>query len=123
MNFQERYRRECILAGTSPLHVVEAYLTSSTLNFNFFRIPSETEWAPIFEALSHDSSLKKIVVTIDYDNHTVKNPTHQQKLKQLRRLVEHLCHHLGQNTKLTELQLIGLPLADADVKLLSKVLT
>lgn len=122
MNFKDRYRRECLLKGTSPLHVIEAYLKDSVLNFKFFRIPV-TEWTPIFLTLNSDLTLKKICVSIDVvDQHAISsNANHKQKLKYLHTFLEHLSTHLSNNKLLVELELIGLPTTSSDIKKLAKV--
>lgn len=122
MDFKSRYRRECLVTGTSPLHAIEACLSEAVLNFKFFRIPI-SEWNPIFSTLKSDTSLKKIIVKIDYNDYTVNNPTHRQKLTNLSSLCEHLNVHLINNACLNELQLIGLPLKFKDIVNISQVAT
>lgn len=108
------------MANTSPLHVIEANLSSLTLDFKFFRVP-ETEWGPINSTLKSDFSLKKIIVVIDYEDHTVSNPTHKQKLRHLPSFLKHLSAHLSLNGSITELQLVGLPLTTSDVQVIGQV--
>lgn len=122
MDFKDRYRRECLLKGTSPLHVIEAYLKDNVLNFKFFRIPV-SEWIPIFLTLNIDSTLKKICVSIDVvDQHAISsNPNHKQKLKYLHTFLEHLSTHLCNNKLLVELKLIGLPITSFDIRKLAEV--
>ena len=121
MDFKNRYRRECLLSGTSPLHVIEAYLSDFTLNFKFFRIPL-SEWGPIILTLRNDETLKKININIDFSDHLIDNPTHKQKLQKLPLLVESLASQLKQNSNLTEIQLIGLPFSSSDLQILAQVL-
>lgn len=122
MDFKDRYRRECLLKGTSPLHIIEVYLKDFVLNFKYFRIPVK-EWIPIFSTLNSDSTLKKICVSIDdVDQHTPSsNPNHKQKLKHLPIFFEHLITHLSNNNILVELKLIGLPITSYDVIKLAEV--
>lgn len=120
MDFKLRYRRECIAAKTSPLHVIEA--SNVSLDFKFFRIP-ESEWAPVLEALKNDTTLKRISVSIDLeDKSLVENRIHKQKLRHLEPFIWHLSQHLLVNSNLTELHLKGLPMTARDVEQISKVL-
>lgn len=119
MDFKSRYRRECLLKGTSPLHVIEACLADAILNFKFFRIPL-TEWNPILSALKSSFTIKKICVANDVDL-SVNDKIHKQKLKHLNSLMESLSVHLSHNHILTKLELVGLPFSYADIQQLSKV--
>ena len=120
MDFKSRYRRECLVTGTSPLHAIEASLSESVLNFKFFRIPIN-EWNPILSTMKNDASLRKIIIKIDYNDYTINNPTHQKKLVNLDALCADLSSHLSNNASLNELKLIGLPLSCKAVSDISQV--
>ena len=108
------------MSGTSPLHVIESTSPEFTLNFKFFRIPT-SEWAPILLALRSDQTLNKIMITIDFADHTVNNPSHKKKLTRLQLLISSVASHLSQNANLKEIHLIGLPLSTSDVETLAQV--
>lgn len=120
MDFRARYRRECLLADTAPLHVIESRLGDSSLKFNFFRIPP-LEWDPLLTSLESDSSLKRIAITIDYNEYTINNPTHQLKLKHLPSFISSLGYHISNNGNLLDLCLNGIPLTDKTVDSLVQV--
>jgi hypothetical protein len=119
MDFKSRYRRECLLKGTSPLHVIEACLADAILKFKYFRIPA-SEWGPILSALKSTFTVKKIFVMIDFDL-AINNKIHKQKLKHLHSFMENLNVHLSNSQILTHLELVGLPFSYADIEQLGKV--
>ena len=120
MDFQARYRRECLLSGTSPLHAVESHLADGVLDLKYFRVPV-SEWVPLLAALASDTTLKKITIRIDYTDHTVPNPNHRAKLKHLDDLCRSLCASLSRTTTLRSLQLTGLPLSAKGITELAAV--
>lgn len=115
MDLKSNYRRECLLKGTSPLHVIEANFCKFLLKFDFFQIPA-SEWDPIFSILQSDLTLKKIAVSINVDQNVIQNPFHALKLKNLHKLIENLSVHVTHNQQLIELQLVGLPIEDCDIQ-------
>jgi hypothetical protein len=119
MDFKSRYRRECLLKGNSPLHVIEACLADAILKFNFFRVPP-SEWNPILSTLKSNFTIKKINVMIE-DDLVINKKIHEQKLKHLNSFMETLRVHLGNNQILTQLELVGLPFSHADIAHLTKV--
>ena len=119
MDFKSRYRRECLLKGTSPLHVIEACLADAILKFKFLRIPP-SEWNPILSALKSSFTVKNISVTNDVDL-AINSKIHNQKLKHLHSFMESLSVHLSHNFILTKLELVGLPFSYANIEQLSKV--
>lgn len=121
MDFKLQYRRQCLLLGTFPLHVIEANLLESILKFKFYRIPI-TEWKPVLLTLENDKSLKKLMIEVEVEDPAVTNPSHLHKLKFLDAFLESLCKHLIKNDALVELQLHRLPLSFSNIQMLSKVL-
>lgn len=121
MDFVSRYKRECILKGTSPLHTIESSSADAVLNFKFLRVPA-SEWNPLLAALRGNFSLKKICVTINILDLESRNPTHMAQLRHLHQFTQSLVVHLSNSQVLTKLSLVGIPFSIADIEYLTKVL-